>query len=115
MLYEVITELYILRKKGKGKKINRDDTTVFITLDTMNMGRVDTLINVKHKNVSVNVGVMKEAFFEYVKDNHKSLYEGLKEKGDMLVNLNCKLITQQINVTNVIKTQEESQDKGYIV
>jgi len=52
-------ELYILKRNNGRKRIDPQNATVFLSLDTENLGQVDSLISVNKKNVSLNFRLEK--------------------------------------------------------
>lgn len=93
-------ELYILKRKTKNKKIDPESATMLISLDTQNIGRVDSIINVNKKNVAVNMKLEDKDVFDLIKENHKKLYDALAEKGYKLVDLKYRLKEENTNITN---------------
>lgn len=105
-------ELYVLKKGSKGKKIDPGNVTVLLSLDTRNLGQVDSLISVNLKNVSVNLRVEEEEFFDVIKENYKNLYNSLADKGYKLVALNYRVIDDSVNLLNVEKIAEKEAGSG---
>lgn len=94
-------ELYILKKDSKKKKIDPENVTVFISLNTQNLGQVDSLIGVNKKNISVNLRVEDQEIIDYLKENYKELYNRLHEKGYKLVDVKYRLIEEETNLLNI--------------
>ncbi len=105
-------ELYILKKESKRKKLDPENVTMFISLDTINIGRVDSLISLDRKNVSVNMRVEDERVFDLIKEKYKDLYEVMKENGYKLVNLNYRMIEETPNVMNVESIAKKEDEKN---
>lgn len=94
-------EIYVLKRDPKRKKINPEDTTMYISLDTQNIGKVDSLINLNKKNISVNMRVEDEKVSGFLKENHKQLYNILAEIGYKLVDLKCRVVSEDANLINI--------------
>ncbi|MCX7710390.1 MAG: flagellar hook-length control protein FliK [Clostridia bacterium] len=94
-------ELYVLKRDSRRKKIDPENATMFISLNTENMGQVDSLIGINKKNVSVNMRVEEQSIIDFVKQNHKALYERLQQKGYKLVDFKYRLIEEQASVLNI--------------
>lgn len=93
-------ELFIL-KKGKGrKKIDPESATMFISLDTENLGMVDSLVTVKKKSISLNIRASDEKVIEFIKENVDELYSRLKEKGYKLVAVKYRMMNEDLNLLN---------------
>jgi hypothetical protein len=95
------SELYILKKNSKKKKIDPENVTVFISLNTQNLGQIDSLIGVNKKNISVNLRVEDQEIIDYLKENYKELYNRLHEKGYKLVDVKYRLIEEETNLLNI--------------
>ncbi|HEX9063332.1 MAG TPA: flagellar hook-length control protein FliK [Clostridia bacterium] len=93
-------ELYILKKERGRKKIDPENASMLISLDTENIGRVDSFIGINKKSVSVSMRVESEGLFDFIKQNRDELYKRLQNSGFKLVDLRCKLIDEQVNLIN---------------
>lgn len=100
-------EIYVLKKGGKNKKIDPEDSTLFLSINTKNIGQVDTLVKINKKTISVNLRVENEEFIKYMKQNYKKLYEMLGEIGYKLVDMKYRLISEDINFVNINKIINE--------
>ncbi len=98
---ETAGELYIMKRKGKRKEINPQNFTLFLALDTKNLGHVETFLNASNKFVTVSIRVGNEALVKLVKASYNLLYEGLKSKGYKLAELKCRLLSDEgVNLLN---------------
>jgi len=104
-------ELYILKNNTRRKKINVDEITVFISLDTNNLGCIDTLLGVKGKNISLNISTESEEIAGFVKDNYKMLYESLLSKGYKLIDMKCRVRENERNLLQLHKEMIEESNK----
>jgi len=103
-------ELYILRKNNRRKKINADEITVFISLDTNSLGCIDTLLGVKGKNISLNISTESTEIADFVKGNYKMLYDSLLSKGYKLIDMKCRVREKERNLMQLHKEMiEESK------
>lgn len=100
-------ELYILRRNAKRKNINPEDATMLLSLSTQNIGQIESLVSIRKKNVSINMRVEDKQVIDLIKENHKSLYILLEEKGYKLVDLKSRLIDEKLNPVNVQKLAEK--------
>jgi hypothetical protein len=94
-------EIFVLKKNGGKKKIDPNNATAYISLDTTNIGKVDSLISMSKKNISVNMIVSSMGVRDFVKLSHNILYKSLKEKGYNLVDLKCRVVDEEVNFLNV--------------
>lgn len=104
-------ELYILKKDSKKKKIDPENVSIFISLETQNLGQVDSLISVNKKNISVNLRLEDQEIIDYIKENYKELYNKLQEKGYKLVDVKYRLIEEEANLLNI----KDIVNKGFSV
>lgn len=93
-------ELYMLKRGSKAKKLDPSNLTVLISLDGNHIGRIDTLLSIDKKNISTNFRLENSEVFQILKDNHKTLYNSLLEKGYRLVDFTYRLMDEPINIIN---------------
>ncbi|KNY25417.1 flagellar hook-length control protein FliK [Pseudobacteroides cellulosolvens] len=93
-------EIYVLKKNGGKKRIDPGNATAYISLETTNIGKVDTLISMNKKNISVNMIVENDSVRDFVKISHNLLYKSLREKGYNLADLKCRVACEDINFIN---------------
>ena len=79
-------ELYIFKRKGGGKKFDPENVNILLALDLTYMGRLEALLNIRDKDVSVKMEVRGEEERSYFSDNTVLLHEMLAEAGFKLVN-----------------------------
>jgi type III secretory pathway component EscV len=101
-------ELYILKKKPGKKNINIDDVSLFVSLDTINLGQVDSLVNINKKNISINIRAERKEAINFIKKNYIDLYNILLEKGYKLVDIKYRLIEEKISILNLNNIEELS-------
>lgn len=105
-------ELYVLKREAAKKRIDPQDSTLFISLNTPNLGQVDSLISVYRKNISLNMRVESEEIIGYLKESCRELYNGLDQKGYKLVDIKYRLMGEEINLLNVEEVvKKEFQSK----
>ena len=97
-------ELYVLKKGSKGKKIDPQNASVLVSLNTPNLGQIDSLINVNKKNISLNIRVKDQSIIGFIKGNYIQLYNSLLDKGYKLVDVKYRLIEEEVNVINAERT-----------
>ena len=93
-------ELYMLKKGSKSRKLDPSKITILISLDSNNIGRIDTLLSVDKKNISTNFRLESSEIFDALKENHKPLYTSLLEKGYRLVDFTYRLMDEPLNIVN---------------
>ena len=78
-------ELYVYKKKGGGRKIDPENVNILLAVDLENMGRLESFINIRGKDVSVKLEVPGEEQKAFVGENTVMLHELLSEAGFKLV------------------------------
>jgi len=113
--YNTNVEIYIMKNTKKKKKIDPQDAVVFISLDTKNIGRVESLIVLKGKNVSIKFRTERQQVIDLGKEKIKALYEGLESIGYKLASIKYELMedpTPPVGIEKLIsKFLTESQNK----
>lgn len=70
-------ELYIYKRNRKGARIDAENTSVILGLSTQNMGRVEALIRVENRSISLTFGVENEAAIPAFRERSMELYKTL--------------------------------------
>lgn len=97
-------ELYILKRDSKKRKINPEDATMFLSLNTENIGQVDSLISVSKKNLSINMRVEDQRVIDFLKENYKELYDSMSQKGYKIVDIRYRITDgTDANIVNIKK------------
>lgn len=68
-------ELYIYKRNRKGATIDAENTSVILGLSTQNMGRVEALIRVENRNISITFSVENEAAISAFRERSMELYK----------------------------------------
>lgn len=75
-------ELYVMNKaKGGKKKINPENASILITLDTEHMGRLETLVGVTGKNLRLRFGVEDPGLVAYVDSFTAEIGQAMQQIG----------------------------------
>lgn len=100
-------QLYILKRNPGKKKLDPDNLTVYLSLDTQNIGRVDSLININKKNIILNFRLEDKNLSEHFLSLYNDLYNILKNKGYKLIGMNFGSLDRSINLVNAQKKLSE--------
>ncbi len=103
-------ELYIMKRNARGKKVDPENATMLIALDTQNMGRVESMIKVENKSVSLRFRLEKTGLVAYFKNHTVDMHESLAQEGYRLADVRCALI--EAPVTPVTAEGELSAEFG---
>lgn len=90
--HDTTAELYVMNRRQNKKKIDPNDAVMFISLDTVNMGRVETLVDIKNNNVTVNLRTESKQINDFIKTQIKDLYTGLATCGYKLAGVRYAII-----------------------
>jgi hypothetical protein len=90
-----------MKKDSKKKAIDPENVTMFISLDTVNLGKIDSLLNISKKNISLNMRLENAEIINFIKQNYKDLYYRLSEKGYKLVDVKYRLHGEEANIITV--------------
>lgn len=90
--HDTTAELYVMNRRQNKKKIDPNNTIMFISLDTVNMGRVEALLDIKSRNVTVNLRTENKQINEFIKTQIKDLYTGLAACGYKLAGVRYAVI-----------------------
>ena len=105
-------ELYLLKKDPKRRKLDPENLTMLISLNTINIGQIDSLISFNRKNISLNIRVEDKRLFDIIKEGHMELYKSLLDKGFKLVDLKYRLTDEAINISNAEVIARKEFDTG---
>lgn len=107
-------ELYIMKKEKNRKRIDPHNVTMLIALDTQNIGHIETLIDVKDKNVGINLRAEDQKVMDFIKENFRHLYGSLQDKGYRLVDVKYRLIEEKTNLINAERTTSREFGDGRV-
>ena len=106
---EQTAELYVFHRNQNKPKVNGDDgVTVMLSLSTQNMGRIETLIKAKNKNIQVELRGETKRVIEVIEKNAAVLLKEMENEGYNLTRLGCRLIEQPISPNNAVDVLEKA-------
>ncbi|HHY63596.1 MAG TPA: flagellar hook-length control protein FliK [Clostridiaceae bacterium] len=101
-------ELYIMRRKRGRNGIDKENFTLFMSLETKSLGLVESYLNAARKRITISFRVESEDLLKVFKDNQKALYDRLLEKGYILVEMKCRLLDgERLNPFNAGAREKE--------
>lgn len=100
-------KLLIKDDRKKGKKIDSKNVKMFVSVKTINMGKVDAYIKVSDRNVSIDLKC-NENFLKVFENENNKLVSCLQ---DMNYNVNLK-IEKRVDDANIVTTREFFQDNA---
>lgn len=99
-----MAELYVFKRPGKQKRIDAEQVTMVIALDTQNIGHVESLIKVDGKNVFLRFRVDGDGIADALRAGTMEAGEALSSIGYNLLELRCELNEEDINILNAAST-----------
>ncbi len=94
------TELYVMKREAGGRKIDPEDTTLVVALDTENMGRVESIMRVMGRNVSIRMRC-PAGVVPYMRAHTIDMHALLRDEGYKMVDMNVSPLTEPITPLNV--------------
>jgi hypothetical protein len=94
-------QLYVMKKNKSSHNIDPENATLYISLDTLNMGQVDSLIRVEKMTVSLNLRAETPDVVSFFKNSAGIIYNMLQNQGYRLVDYRCSIIERPASIINV--------------
>ena len=101
-------ELYVMKRKGSRKKLDPNNFTLFLSLQTMSLGRIESFMNASRKYITISFRVENEELTKLVKDNHRALYDSLLQKGYKLAEMKCRVLEK--DTTNILNASQKTNE-----
>ncbi|MDR2569138.1 MAG: hypothetical protein LBD23_02420 [Oscillospiraceae bacterium] len=96
-------ELYVFKRKG-GKRADPDNVNILLAIDLEFMGHWEALVNIKNKDVSIQMEVRGEAEKEHFNSNTVMLHRMLDDAGYRLTNTNIKFSQKETTPLTALST-----------
>jgi len=97
-------ELFVMKRGGGRKRINPEDATLFISLNTVNLGRVDALIKTgAYKSVSLSFRLDGDDALDLMKAARPFLHTALAKKGYRLSGAEYRVSGERITAANAVR------------
>jgi len=94
-------ELFVMKRGGGKKKIDHEDATLFISLNTQNIGKVEALIHTgKNKNVSIDMRAENEGILSLMRESRMDLHNALADRGYKLARATYRVIEGRVTAAN---------------
>ncbi len=93
-------ELFVYRYKRKKQKEDTENYLILLGLDTQNLGRVETLIKVKQKNISLLFRLEENEIIDYVLDEKELLGKAVQDTGYRITDIKAVKLEKKITVVN---------------
>ena len=103
-------DLYIFKRKGR-RQVDPDNVNILMAIDLEFMGRWEALLNIKGKEVTLNMEVRGEREKEHFNENTVMLHRLLDEDGFKLVGTNIKLLSEKTTPLTALNAVERYQGK----
>lgn len=93
-------ELFVYKHGGRSNALDAENIVILLGLDTQHIGRVETLITVSGKSVSLLFYMDDPALFADVKVSEKQLGEAIEKAGYRLSDIRVEKLEQRTTVLN---------------
>jgi len=96
-------DLYVFKRKG-GKRADPDNVNILLAIDLEFMGHWEALVNIKNKEVSIQMEVPGAAEKDHFNSNTVLLHNMLDEAGFKLVSTNIKFSEEETTPLTALST-----------
>lgn len=110
---DTTAELYVMKRQQGKKRIDPHNSVMFVSLDTQNLGRFESLIDIKGSNITLNIRTEKQEINELIKKNIKQLYSALSESGYKLADIRYALIGSATPPLKIEQILSKMTDAGH--
>lgn len=112
-----LAELYVFNgdKENKGKKINENNATMFLSLGTANMGQIESYIKIVNKTIECNFMSESKLGVDIINQNKDHLAKLLDVYGYTLIKANADIWSgKSLNIFEAIeKNKKDEAKKGF--
>jgi hypothetical protein len=105
-------ELYVFND-SRGKKIDPQNATVFMSLMTSNNGRVETMIKILGKSVECDFSLESVEVADAMRGNMHTLYKLLDVQGFRLARTSAQTAEKAADIFDVSKVREENKSRYF--
>lgn len=95
-------ELYVYQYRKRKAESDKDHILIVVSMDTQNMGRVETIINAGQKRVSLKFRVENSRVQEAVVQKQGEITRKIEDIGYRLTEFETALIREKTDITNAI-------------
>jgi hypothetical protein len=93
-------ELYIYKNNRRGKRIDKENTVIFIGIDTPYLGRTEARLQIDKKNVSMVLKLENEAALKLAREQNAALYKALAGLGYRLTDTKIMKLEEKTTVVD---------------
>ncbi len=109
--YNTSADLYILKNSHNKNKFNPSNLSVFLSIETSRLGTIQTLINIKQKDINCKFYLENKKVTSLIKSNLILLNTTLDAYGYRLNEVTYKENIQDINILNISDIITKSNNK----
>lgn len=88
-------ELFVYKRKNSSKKVDPEDVKILLNLDLQYMGHLESFIQVKGKEIALQMEVKNEDLTAFIKSNTLSLYKSLQDLGYKLTDVKVQAFQKE--------------------
>jgi hypothetical protein len=111
--YKTTAELFVMKRHKGGKRMDPNNLVMYISLDTMNIGRVETILDIKGKNINMRLRTEKQQINDYFRENIDQLYASFSECGYKLSDVKYTIIDSATPPTRLKKLILGMEQAGF--
>jgi hypothetical protein len=105
-------ELYVFND-SRGKKIDPQNATVFMSLMTSNAGRVETMIKILGKSVECDFNLESDEVADDMRGSMHTLYKLLDAQGYRLARSSAQTAEKAADIFDVSKIREQNKSRYF--
>lgn len=106
---EVNVDLYFVKNPKKSAKIDPKNSTIFVSLDTNNLGIVETLISINNNKVNFDFRLEDDKTIDYFTKRQNILDKLISEKGYKINKVKFSINPKRTNIINFNKLIEQNK------
>ncbi len=101
-------QIYVLNEKKGGKKIDPNNMSILLNMDTNHLGNVNVYVGVAQRQVTLKVGVALKKYKELIEDQALQIKALLEKIGYDVKELTFR-VEEEVNLMTTIDAVEEKQ------
>ncbi|OPJ56041.1 DUF6240 domain-containing protein [Alkalithermobacter paradoxus] len=108
-------QVYIRDQKSKNGKINKENVSVAMNLDTQTLGNLNIYMDINKKNINLRIGLESDKYKSSIEDN-KSTVKNIFEKLGYSINNISFHVDKSQNITSLPEEEKEkiNMSRGFL-
>lgn len=101
-------QIYVMNEKQGGRKIDPQNMSVLLNMDTNNMGNINVYLGVNYKQLTLKVGVKYKEYQEMIEPQVPALKEMLSKIGYEIKEISFR-VDEDLYLMSMVEEMEEKQ------